>query len=82
MVNSMINKCDCYHEEYGRAVCYGTKEREPCDCNGHETECDFYLEKRKTARRYENGAELKKSVIDDLKYYLDINEEKRCCLYS
>lgn len=45
-----MNKCNCYHEEYNRQVCWGTKEREECSCDGDETKCNFYPEKRATAQ--------------------------------
>lgn len=38
--------CKCYRIENGRPVCYGTKEKEPCSCNGVPEDCDFYPEKR------------------------------------
>ena len=38
--------CDCYHTEYGRPQCWGTREREYCECGGDESKCDFYPEKR------------------------------------
>lgn len=38
--------CKCYHVEHGIPVCYGTKEKEPCSCNGAPEDCDFYPEKR------------------------------------
>lgn len=40
------DKCSCLHEEYGKQVCYGTKECEECLCDGDQSECDFYPEKR------------------------------------
>lgn len=49
-----MSKCDCWHEvqpfcynDKINGVCYGTKEREYCQCNGDDTKCDFYPEKRK-----------------------------------
>lgn len=35
-------KCDSYKVEYGRTVCYGTKEREVCTCGGDKDKCNFY----------------------------------------
>lgn len=34
--------CDCFHEEYGKTVCYGTREREECSCGGNKRKCNFY----------------------------------------
>lgn len=49
-----MSKCDCWHEvqpfcynDKINGVCYGTKEREYCQCNGDTSKCDFYHEKRK-----------------------------------
>ena len=49
-------ECDCYRrypdilgETIGR--CLGTKEIETCDCEGDESKCDFYPEKRKRSRK-------------------------------
>lgn len=52
-------KCSCYHKKLDVrwtkganyhmnyvGVCWGTKEREPCSCEGDERKCDFYPEKR------------------------------------
>lgn len=36
-----------YEREVG--VCYGTKEKEECICDGDRTKCDFYPEIRKKA---------------------------------
>ena len=30
--------CDCYHSGY----CWGTKERDICDCQGRKSRCKFY----------------------------------------
>lgn len=35
-------RCTCYHDEYGHAECWGTKEKEPCICGGDKNKCDFY----------------------------------------
>lgn len=35
-------RCAAYREEYGKKVCYGTKEKEQCTCNGNKSKCDFY----------------------------------------
>lgn len=39
-------KCDCYHKEFGKEVCYGTKEMEECTCGGDVAKCDFYPTRR------------------------------------
>lgn len=45
----VTGKCSCFHQEYGKDVCYGTKERDACDCEGNESKCTFYPEKRITS---------------------------------
>ena len=32
------DKCICYRSGY----CWGTKERDKCDCDGHKSRCTFY----------------------------------------
>ena len=39
--------CRSFHIEYGKAVCYGTRECERCTCGGDRNKCDFYPENRK-----------------------------------
>jgi len=41
-------KCECYHVEYGKSVCWGTKEREVCNCEGIKRNCNFYEEVRRS----------------------------------
>ena len=48
-------KCDCFREQYGKTVCYGTKEIDPCSCNGDKSKCDFYPEVREKANPMTNG---------------------------
>lgn len=38
-----VNRCSCYRND-GR--CNGTREIDVCNCNGDESKCDFYPEKR------------------------------------
>ena len=42
MANYLSRPCDCFIKEFGRTVCYGTKEREECSCNGLKSKCNFY----------------------------------------
>ena len=42
MINYDNKPCSAYHIEYGKAVCWGTKEREECNCNGDKRKCNFY----------------------------------------
>lgn len=44
-------KCDCFHQEYGRSVCWGTREKDECSCGGDRFKCTFYPEIRKKSRR-------------------------------
>lgn len=38
--------CKSYHTEYGRPECWGTFEKEWCNCGGDKSKCDFYPEER------------------------------------
>lgn len=42
IVPPVSEKCYCFHEEFGKTVCYGTKEREVCSCDGNKNLCNFY----------------------------------------
>lgn len=42
MLNWQDKPCDCFHIEYGRTCCWGTKEVETCGCGGDMRKCDFY----------------------------------------
>ena len=33
------NACPCYRLNFGKHVCYGTKELDPCPCDGKLSEC-------------------------------------------
>lgn len=33
-----MDKCKCYQDGY----CSGTKEMDPCSCNGYKERCNFY----------------------------------------
>lgn len=49
--NFATNICESYRSNYyGVDVCFGTKERDACSCNGDENKCDFYPEKREKAK--------------------------------
>lgn len=47
----MMDICHCYHVEYGKPVCWGTKEREECSCGGDESKCNFYPNKHVKAEK-------------------------------
>lgn len=42
MMVGYTEKCRCYHTEYGKPQCWGTKEREECSCDGDKNKCNFY----------------------------------------
>lgn len=64
-----MEKCKCWESsfktKYGKdfaysvpiQICNGTKEREECSCNGDESKCKFYPEKRKEKKTM-NTAEM------------------------
>ena len=43
--------CDSYTTYSGESRCLGTKEVGTCSCEGDESKCDFYPEKRKAAEK-------------------------------
>lgn len=55
-----MDKCNCYQKVYGKAECWGTKEKEKCSCGGDETKCNFLS--RKTS-----SSTSKKKVMEDFK---------------
>ena len=59
-----------YISTYG--VCYGTKECDPCSCDGDETRCSFYPEKREKAIK----AIRETSEDNIINYLLDILEDE------
>ena len=67
-----MEKCKCWElqpkatyagEYYGckiyrnKQICNGTREREECSCDGDESKCNFYPEKRKESKSM-NTAEM------------------------
>ena len=61
-----MEKCSCWEEisvmrRYPNLetiqICNGTKEREECSCDGDESKCNFYPEKRK-GKKTMNTAEM------------------------
>ena len=40
-VQNDISKCKFWYVEYGKQVCWGTKECEECSCDGDERKCNF-----------------------------------------
>ena len=76
-----IGQCECYETRlepmetnprlrhlYG--VCLGTKEIDRCGCDGDESKCDFYPEKRKAAEKMLNTAEMWLKAQEDGKTYI------------
>lgn len=76
-----IGQCECYETRlepmetnprlrhlYG--VCLGTKECDRCSCDGDESKCDFYPEKRKAAEKMLNTAEMWLKAQEDGKTYI------------
>ena len=59
-------KCDKWQEidAFGNSVgcCNGTKEQDPCSCNGDATKCDFYATVRQKALEQEGEKVLTKTL--------------------
>lgn len=73
-----LTKCKCYQKSnrwlpWAKGVCKGTKECDPCECEGDRTKCDFYDDVREKATK-----ELKEAIRQ-----LD-SHGKSCvnCLYN
>ncbi len=39
-------RCECFHDEQGKPRCWGTKEKDLCDCGGDRRKCTHYPENR------------------------------------
>lgn len=59
-------KCDCFREQYGKTVCYGTKEIDVCSCDGDKSKCDFYPEVREKANVMTNGDRIRGMTDEEL----------------
>ena len=76
-----MGQCNCYNVRIDRiygnevkyGVCLGTKEIDRCGCEGDESKCDFYPEKRKAAEKKMNTAEMWLKAQEDGKIYECIN---------
>ena len=72
----LLEICKCYHtqaqtkrSDYGlsftttyHGVCWGTKECEPCSCNGDELKCDFYDYIRERAEKERLEYKIKEAI--------------------
>lgn len=65
--------CDSYTTYSSESRCLGTKEVETCSCDGDESKCNFYPEKRKAAEKPMNTAEMWLKAQEDGKIYECIN---------
>lgn len=75
-----MEKCNCweltnkrmYGDGYNYTVpiqiCNGTKEREECYCNGDESKCNFYPEKRKESKSMNTAEMWIKAQEDEMCY--------------
>jgi hypothetical protein len=59
-------KCSCFREQYGKTVCYGTKEIDVCSCGGDKSKCNFYPEVRKKANPMTNGDKFRAMTDEEL----------------
>ena len=80
-----MGQCNCYNVRIDRiygnetkyGVCLGTKEIDRCSCDGDESKCDFYLEKRKAAQKTLNTAEMWLKAQEDGKTYI-VKQQTLC----
>ena len=78
-----MERCNCWVviSNSDKTVCYGTKEREECDCNGDESKCNFYPEKRKENRGM-NTTEMWTKAQEDKMCYETISQEPNLLYYQ
>ena len=69
--------CDSYTTYSGESRCLGTKEVDRCNCDGDESKCDFYPEKRKAAEKKMNTAEMWLKAQEDGKTYI-VKQQTLC----
>lgn len=83
----LLEKCSCYHtqaqtkwSDYGftsttiyQGVCWGTKECEPCSCNGDKLKCDFYdyIKERAEKERLEYKIEEAIKLLEENGYRVE-----------
>lgn len=92
-----MKKCECYHaiertlynpytpQRYSviDGECWGTKEKDRCNCKGDKCKCDFYpyikqkaiveeKERKQNAKQKDNNL---KHIKESLEFYLDSHEE-------
>lgn len=82
-----MERCNCweekeviigYYHDYPmkkvKQICNGTREREECSCDGDESKCNFYPEKRKENRGM-NTVEMWTKAQEDKMCYETISQE-------
>lgn len=72
---------DGYNYTVPIQICNGTKEREGCSCNGDESKCNFYPEKRKENRGM-NTTEMWTKAQEDKMCYETISQEPNLLYYQ
>lgn len=85
-----MKKCECYHtrkryiyDPYITSIkhtivegeCWGTKERDICNCKGDRCRCDISPHVKEKALQEERHKKGKVDIVRTLKHYLDCNEE-------
>ena len=84
-----MKKCECYHtrertlynpytpQRYSvtDGECWGTKEKDRCNCKGDKCKCDFYPYVKQTALKEKQSKRGKVDIVRTLQHYLDFNEE-------
>lgn len=76
-----MEKCGCYHDYNGSGygVCYGTRECDPCSCEGDMSKCNFYPENIKKAKKELTTAEMWIAAQEDGETYVtDLCETTYC----
>ena len=69
-------KCVCFIYR-NKQICNGTREREECSCDGDESKCNFYPDKRKGSKSINTAEMWIKAQEDGKTYYCcDVKYQK------
>lgn len=58
-VRNVISAVD-HNIIFRQPICFGTKECDPCSCEGHPIACNYYPEKRAAAEKMRNELNFKR----------------------
>lgn len=76
-----MEKCNCWdYDSIYHGRCLGTKEQDPCSCNGDKSKCDFYEHVRQEAQNNDSVIQADVSLKNGNVSAVDfLKEKKRMC---